>query len=130
MKIDSSLLVENLVSSDGTISIMPSAYGRSICSFGESGALSGSIRVAMITELVVRSGDQKSGTVSVCLTTDTLGAGAFFCADACSLRMRYTSYVPEVTVNARLMRPVGFAAMKLMSSYAKRGAGAGFLSLS
>ena len=57
---------------------MPSAYGRSACCCGVSGAGSGSIRCAMITELVVSSPFQKSGTVTVCLTSDIFGGGAFF----------------------------------------------------
>ena len=63
------------------ISIIPSAYGRSACSFGDSGAFSGSICEAMMTELVVRSALQKSGTVTVCLISDIFGAGAFFCCE-------------------------------------------------
>ena len=34
----------------------------------------------MITELVVSSALQKSGTVTVCLISDIFGGGAFFCA--------------------------------------------------
>ena len=92
----------------GTISIMPSAYGRSICSFGDSGAASGSMRDATITELVVEiRRPEIRAPVIVCLTTDTFGAGAFFCgaASAPSSRRRRRS-VPAVTVNARLNRVV------------------------
>src|SRR5215468_1636375 len=95
MKTDSSPLVLNFKSVVGTISIMPSAYGRSICSLAESGAASGSMREATMTELVVSSGDQKSGTVSVCLTSDTFAGVALFWADADadagSLMTTYTS---------------------------------------
>ena len=84
MKVDSSAFLLNFRSKAGTISIIPSAYGRSTCSFGDSGAFSGSIFCAMITELVVRSGVQKSGTVTVCLISDIFGAGAFFCCEVAS----------------------------------------------
>ena len=64
MKVWSSSFFAIFVSVTGTISICPSAYGRSICCCGVSGAGSGSIRWATITELVLSSLFQKSGTVS------------------------------------------------------------------
>ena len=79
MKVWSSTFLVIFVSVTGTISIGPSAYGRSTCCCGVSGAGSGSIRCATITELVVSSSFQKSGTVTVCLMTDAFAGGAFFC---------------------------------------------------
>ena len=58
--------------------MVPSAYGRSACCCAGSGAGSGSMRCAMRTELELNSPFQKSGTVTVCLMSDTLGGGAFF----------------------------------------------------
>ena len=43
MKVDSSAFLLNFMSNAGMISIIPSVYGRSACSFGDSGAFSGSI---------------------------------------------------------------------------------------
>ena len=93
MKVDSSDFFVNLVSNAGTISIPPSAYGRSACCCGVNGAGNGSIRCATITELVASSPFQKSGTSMVCFTTDALAGGAFFGAlsDVGSFAMRKTS---------------------------------------
>jgi hypothetical protein len=46
-----------------------------------SGAGSGSIRCATLTELVVSSLFQKSGTVTVCLMTEDFAGGAFLAWD-------------------------------------------------
>ena len=93
MNVDSSAFFVNLVSNVGRISIWPSAYGRSACCCGVSGAASGSIRCAMITELVANSLFQKSGTVTVCLMAEVFGAGAFFggLSGVGSFATRYTS---------------------------------------
>ena len=58
---------------------MPSAYGRSACCCGVSGAGSGSIRCATITELVFSSSFQKIGHRDGLLdATEIFGGGAFF----------------------------------------------------
>src|SRR3954470_23264240 len=99
MKVDSSDFCDSFVSGDGTISMEPSAYGRSICCCGVSGVASGSIRCATITELVFRSPFQKSGTVTACLITEIFGGGAFFAIDVGSLTTTNTSYGPAGTEN-------------------------------
>ena len=59
--------------------MVPSAYGRSVCCCGVSGAGSGSMRSATMTELVVSSLFQRSGTVDGLLDAPTIfGGGAFF----------------------------------------------------
>src|SRR5262249_58661663 len=113
----------NFVSGTGTISIMPSAYGRSACCCGVSGAGSGSMRCARITLLVLNSPFQKSGTLTGCLRTDIFGAGAFFGAlsGVGSFTTTNTSYEPAPTVNDRDTRCDVWPAVmgtKLMSSYA------------
>src|SRR5258707_13246430 len=123
MNVDSSDFFVNLVSNTGRISIAPSAYGRSTCCCGVSGAGNGSMREATMTLLVDRSPFQKSGTTIVCFRNEVFGAGAFLGGFSAvgSFAMTNTSYVPAATVNEREMR-IGFwpaaTGTKLMSSYA------------
>src|ERR1043166_7634244 len=123
MNVWSSLFLVKCMSNFGSSSMVPIAYGRSACCSGVSGAGSGSILSVMITELVFRSPFQKSGTLTVCLTTDIFAGGAFFGAlsGVGSLITTYTSYAPAGTVNDREMRNGFWPAVtgaNEMSSYA------------
>ena len=78
MNVDSSPFLVNLVSRSGVISIVPrAAYGLSAACWGVSGAGNGSMR-PIRTVLVLSSPFHRSGTSTVFLITDILGAGAFF----------------------------------------------------
>src|SRR5882672_11355565 len=101
MKVWSSAFLGIFKSLTGTISMPPSAYGRSICCCGVSGAGSGSIRDATITLLVASSLFQKSGTVTDCLITDAFAGGGFFVVAVGSFTVTNTSYGPAGTVNER-----------------------------
>src|SRR5712691_6423434 len=109
MNTDSSPFLLYVMAICGTISIWPSAYGRSSCCCGVSGAGSGSIRSATSTVLVLSSPFQKSGTFTDCLTTDVFGTngGAPFgggVIGVASLATTYTSYAPVGTVKDRAIR--------------------------
>src|SRR5438046_8857241 len=124
MKVWISDFLVNVMSNIGSSSIVPIAYGRSACCSGVSGAGSGSIRAVTMTELVLSSPFQKSGTLIVCFSTDSFAGGAFFGAlsGVGSLATTNTSYAPGGTVNDRERRSGLWPAVtgaKLMSSYAK-----------
>ena len=53
--------------------------GRSACCCAVSGAGSGSMRSATKTELVLSSSFQRSGTCTVCFSSEIFCGGAFFC---------------------------------------------------